>query len=221
MNGKMSIFAVCFDLDGTLYDDRQYINAGLREAAQMLERRTGINTHEELLSEFYFGDDRTQVFDRVIDHHGLPSDLVPEMIQAYHDNNAELDPYPQIKEVLEDLYECYDLGIITDGRNGHDKIDRLGIRPYFTEIMVTKEHNISKREVTPFVSVLSSLSVRPSEAVYVGDNPCVDFNHPNRLGMHTIRLRRGLRSNASGEGTEIADVEIRSLNEIFGIINKL
>jgi putative hydrolase of the HAD superfamily len=211
----MTLKAVCFDLDDTLYDYHEYASAGLRSAARVLEERTGQDCTDELL-ELYFEEDLTDdTFDHLLERHDLPGELVPDLIEAYHDATTSLEPYTRTDPLLEELSENYRLGLLTDGRGGHDKLGRLDIREYFDAVLVTPTIGREKDNVDVFERLLSELSVSPAAAAYVGDDPRVDFRVPNALGMRTIRLRRGRYVDLEPE-TDAAtpDVEIDDLGEL-------
>lgn len=211
----MTVEAVCFDLDDTLYDYREYAEAGLRSAADVVEARTGDRLHEEL-HDLYFDAGVTEgTFDRLIERHDLPADLVEDLVEAFHSSNEPLSPYDDAVEVLGTLRADHRLGLVTDGRGGHAKLDRLGIRDHFETVLVTPTIGRSKHEPTVFEQVLSELSTPPSAAVYVGDDPRVDFRVPNELGMRTVRLRRGRHADRESTGEDAApDHEVEALTDL-------
>jgi len=215
----MTIRAVCFDLDDTLFAYRKYARAGLRAAADRLEARTGEEVHEELL-RLYFTEGITDgTFDRLLDRHDRSPALVDDLVDAYHDANTPLSPYPETEPVLSTLSEDYRLGLITDGRGGHAKLRRLGIRSYFDAVVVTPDIGSSKRKPDPFERALSTLSVSADAAVYVGDDPRFDFRHPNDLGMTTVRLSRGRYSDLEPEtDAAVPDREIPHLEALLDIL---
>lgn len=215
----MTIEAVCFDLDDTLYQYERYARAGLENAGEYLEAHTGQQHHETLL-ELYFDEEVTEgTFDVLIDRYDLPTDIVDALIEAYHDADRPLESYPGTVPVLSRLEGVYQLGLITDGRGGHAKLRRLGIVEYFGAVLVTPTIGRSKHDRIAFDRVLSELSVSPPTAVYVGDDPRVDFGVPNELGMVTVRLRRGRYTHLEppDESAE-PDHEIRYLGELLPIV---
>lgn len=213
--------AVCFDLDGTLFDDRQYVEAGLRAAARVVEAETGEDVTRDLFEAFFGDEVREQTFDHVLGRRGLPTDLVAELVEAYHDHDAALDPYPEAVEVLDRLRREYRLGLLTGGTNGHDKIDRLGLKTYFDAIVVAPACGLTKREPEVFVRLLEELDVAGSEAVYVGDRPRLDVPQPNRLGMHTVWVRTGLHGGPPESERERPDRTVESLDRLPDVLETL
>jgi len=214
------IDTVCFDLDDTLYDYHRYAKTGLDAAADVLEARTG-ESHREELHELYFGDDRTEgTFDVLVDRHDLPSTLVDDLVEAYHSATGPLDPYPETESILSGLGERHRLGLITDGRGGHAKLRRLGIESLFDSVLVTPTIRRSKHDPTVFERVLGELSTDPERAVYIGDDPRVDFAVPNDLGMATVRLRRGRYTDIDPVSDDaMPDHEISQLDELPGVLD--
>jgi len=80
---KHMIQAVCFDLDGTLFDDEQYVRGGLQAAADVLEQRTGQSLHEEFESAYFEEEVRERTLDHILAERGLSGDHVPALVEAY------------------------------------------------------------------------------------------------------------------------------------------
>jgi putative hydrolase of the HAD superfamily len=215
------VSAVCFDLDGTLFDDRQYVRAGLETAASELARRTGVDLTEELLEAYFRDGHREATFDVVLSAAGLANDHVPALVSAYHDSEGPLVPYPDAAETLASLGESHDVGVITGGTNGRGKLSRLGLADYVDEVIVTAERDDSKREPEPFVELAARFGASHDSMVVVGDRPELDFPQPNRLGMTTVRLRRGHYATATARGDAVPDVEVDSLSAAREEIDQL
>lgn len=210
--------AVCFDLDGTLFDDRQYARAGFNEAGDLLESRTGISLTDDFIEASFEREITGTTFDTVLAEHDLSLDLVPALVDAYHDNDADLVPFSDVPSVLDTIASEYALGVITGGRNGREKLRRLGLADVFDVVIVTKELETSKREPAPFELALDELGVSAEEAVFVGDRPWLDFPQPNRIGMTTVRVRRGRYAEYEASGDEKPDVTVDSLAALPDIL---
>ncbi|WP_276302480.1 HAD family hydrolase [Halorussus lipolyticus] len=238
--------AVGFDLDGTLFDDRQYVAAGLASAAEALaeaepvsevhseedrapiefgDPEEGITDPETLeadLREAYFGRGVTErTFDHVLAERDLPTALVPRLVEAYHDTDTPLYPYPDARETLATLGDEYRLGLLTGGTNGRDKLDRLGLTDYFDAVLVAPELDLTKREADPFERLLDLLDADPSEAAFVGDRPEIDFAHPNDFGMTTIRVERGPHADAEPTDRTTPDETVGRLADLPALLADL
>lgn len=220
-----SIDAVCFDLDDTLYAYERYARAGLDAAADRLETLTGRRYHDELRRLYFDSGVTTGTFDALLDRYGLvdqhqigPS-VVDELVDAYHGAESSLEPYPETEAVLSRLGAQFTLGLITDGRGGHAKLRRLGLTEHFEDVLVTPTVGRSKDERAVFKHVLDQLSTPPAAAVYVGDDPRVDFRVPNQLSMTTVRLLRGRYVDLdAGEAVAAPDHEIASLESLPALL---
>lgn len=215
----MTISAVCFDLDDTLFDYHEYARHGLRSAAKVIESATGHCFRDELIT-LYFEDGKTEgTFDQLIETYDLPTHLVSEAVSAFHEASDPLTPFPDAELTLSELSNAYRIGLITDGRGGFAKLHRLGIRGYFDAVLVTPIVNSSKRDRLVFEWVLAEMDVAPDQTTYVGDDPRVDFRVPNQLGMTTVRLRRGRYAELEpADELSKPDYEITTLTDLFGVI---
>lgn len=184
------MMAVLFDLDGTLYDDRRYVEAGFRSAATYLSDEYGIDSFGDMVWEYATERNFETVFDCIIESYDLPERELQNLIAAYHNSSPELQLYPDTKPMLASLPDNCLTAVITGGKHGREKLRQLGLSDVFDEVYVTPEKGTSKREATPFNAVLNSLEVAPEHTVFIGDNPELDFVWPNNLGMTTIWVRR-------------------------------
>ena len=215
----MTVDAVCFDLDDTLYDYHQYARAGLREAGAHLEAITGEQYDEELLHLYFEEEITAGTFDVLVERHDLSPALVGDLIEAFHSASTPLDPYDETVPVLERISDSYQLGLLTDGRGGREKLDRLQIAEYFDVVLVTPTMGCSKHQARPFDELISALDIQPERAMYVGDDPRVDFQVPNQRGMTTIRLRRGrYRDLEPSDPDARADNTLTDLTELIPLV---
>lgn len=206
--------AVYFDLDGTLFDDRQYVRAGFQEAGSMLAAETGTDLTDELIDAYFERGITESTFDTVLEEHGLSTALVPDLVEAYHSNSGPLSCFPGTTETIETLAEKYKLGVITGGRNGRGKLSKLGLTPYFDTVFVSPEFGTSKRSPEIFEAALASLNTTAAASVYVGDRPSLDFPQPNNLGLTTVRLKNGRYKTAEATSDETPDLVLDSIAQL-------
>lgn len=216
--GGSPVRAVAFDLDGTLFDDRQYVRAGLINAGAELQRRAGVDLTAELLAAYFRDGHREATFDVVLSTAGLADDHVPALVSAYHDSEGALVPYPDAEGTLETLADDYGIGVITGGTNGRGKLARLGLDGYVDETIVTAERADSKRSADPFVEMAERFGVPMESMAFVGDRPGLDFPQPNRLGMHTVRVMRGQYADTVARNEAAPDAAVESLSAVPEIL---
>ena len=207
--------AVSFDLDDTLYPYEQYVDSGFRAAADLLVDELGVDLYEAFV-EAYGAGHRSDAFDRVLAANGYPDRAVDDMVAAFHSRVGPLEPYPGVRGLLEELGEDYRLAVITDGRNGHEKLAELGLADVFDAVWVSPERGVTKREPEPFEVTLAELGVGPSRTIHVGDHPTYDVAVPQKLGVQTVRVRQGRYANR--DCSVPASVEVTSADEVASVV---
>lgn len=217
--------AVIFDLDDTLYEERQFFHSGFVVVAAYLEQRgigpAGKTT--ELLDHFHHAEGRQQVFQKLAARLGFPEDWVAEIVELFRSHYPVIGLAADALEVLPRLRASYRLrlGCVTDGWLAvqRRKIEALKVEPLLDALVIADEwgREFWKPHPQPFHTCCARLGVEPNEAVFVGDNPERDMVGARRAGLASIRIRRpgGYFAEAEFVGTEVrADLEIRQLTEL-------
>lgn len=191
----MSIKAVVFDLDDTLYPELDYVKSGFRQVGNEMEKKFGVfDAYKKLCDSFLI--DKKDVYTRVLRDYKVDfneSD-VAELINVYRHHKPELILSDEIRQTLSALRQkSLKTGIITDGRPFQQwaKIEALGLKALVDCIIVTDElGGVSYRKPNPvaFKEMCRSLSVQPEEMIYVGDNPQKDFAVKKYLPIKTIKI---------------------------------
>ncbi|OLC69669.1 MAG: hypothetical protein AUH78_23060 [Gemmatimonadetes bacterium 13_1_40CM_4_69_8] len=221
--------AVVFDLDDTLYPEREYVLSGFRQVARWCGQTVGAShdgVFEELRSLFEAGI-RGDTFDRLCEHRGWNArDLVPAMIEVYRGHQPSIRSFPEAPGLLAELAARFPLGLLTDGRAREQrrKLAALGLRGAFRAAVFTEElgGGSAKPSAVGLLTVAARLGVSPGAAVYVGDNPCKDFLAARRAGMRAVRVRypEGLYANVEPESLEAEpDWELVSLKQLNALIS--
>ncbi len=182
---------VLFDLDDTLYSEKDYIRSGFEEIAQHFKAIDDMEN--KLWNAFVNG---RQAIDYVLEQEGLLSNKSKELcLRIYRSHRPRISLYPEAKKLLISLInQGIQLGIITDGRpeGQRAKIDALGIEPYFRKIIITDELggvDFRKPNTVAFEKMQSFFNIPYESMVYVGDNPKKDFIAPSLLGMDSIYFK--------------------------------
>lgn len=196
MNMLSDIECIVFDLDDTLYPERQFVLSGYRAVAEHLVSY-GVNPDEAFKSmkQILISEGRTQVFDKYLRRKGMDTSLVYEMLEVYRNHKPHIALYDDAKRFIEHIYGKYMLGLITDGLAivQWNKIKTLDIKRYFDIIVVTDEHgkDWTKPSLLPYMYVEKKLLAVPQKCVYIADNPNKDFIGAKKLGWYTVRVDRG------------------------------
>lgn len=176
-----------FDLDDTLYNEREFVDSGFQAVASFLSERVN-GCHFDRLVELYEAGE-TRVFQRVLSE--CPCDVsVETLLGIYRDHQPRLRLQPAISLLLTELVEKdHRLGIITDGRSTtqRNKIEALGLTQWFNDIAISEEIGCEKPSPTAFLQFQQRFA--SNSMAYVGDNPAKDFLAPNRLGWLTVCVR--------------------------------
>jgi putative hydrolase of the HAD superfamily len=223
--------ALIFDLDDTLYPERDYVLSGFASVARWIEAQAGLDagrTGAEL-AELFDGGAKRDAFDRWVSARRLPEAIsVGSMVGVYRDHDPVIELDPRTRVLLTDLRRRHKLGLVTDGRADvqRRKIEALGVAEFLDAIVVTAELGVgfSKPHPAAYRTVLGRLGANATDAVYVADNPVKDFIGARSVGMGSVRLRRsdGIYAELEPASREHApDLEITDLQHLPGALATL
>ncbi|MBT4140035.1 MAG: HAD hydrolase-like protein, partial [Candidatus Latescibacteria bacterium] len=146
--------------------------------------------------------------------------FVQELEHIYNAEDVDevLKPYPDMRQTLKELRNAgYRLFLVTLGRSQRqkNKIDKLGIAPYFDRII---------NEGPPaheywFNELCQTTDLTPSEIVVIGDRTHDEIRTGNRLGFTTVWLRRGRFAQEEPAPGERPDYEIRYLAQLSTLLH--
>ena len=189
------IQAVVFDLDDTLYPEREYVRSGYRAVARHLRERIGRGeAFEAWLWDRFCRGESAGALDALDAHFGLGlgRDGIAELVSVYRGHRPEIRPFPGAESLLERLAQTFRLALLSDGFLPAQrlKLEAIGLGGFFEVTVFTEEMGRACWKPSPngFKAVRGVFGVPHRRCAYVGDNPAKDFVAPNRLGWRTIRL---------------------------------
>ena len=204
----MTLKAVIFDLDNTLYDFNTAHRLGLREMANYGESRFGVSA-ERFLQAYRLVDvqlkkelpysaachNRLIIAQRMLELLGLPSLVTPlELYETYWGTIIRtIKPFEGVTALLSTLKRQHiKTGIITDmtAHIQHRKIAALGLSEYFDVMVTSEEAGIEKPNPKIFYDCMRKLNVHPKECVYIGDSFERDVCGAHAAGMLPFWLNR-------------------------------
>jgi len=202
--GPTFIRAVVFDLDDTLYPERDYVRSGYRAAASYLRQMLGRGeafedwlwcrfqaacAGEDFLPGFSGGafDALNVRFDL-----GLKPSQIAELVRVYREHRPNIRPFGETPYLLGRLHEQVGLGLLSDGFLPAQrlKFEALGLTRFFDEVIFTEELGREAWKPSPagFERIARLLGVPHDACAYVADNPAKDFLAANRLGWRTVQF---------------------------------
>ena len=183
--------AVVFDLDDTLYGEKEYIRSGYRAVAKVIPQ---VENAERKLWRFFL--EKKPAIDEVLSMEGIYTEEIRQRcLVAYRLHEPDIHLYDGVMEILIKLRSNgYKLGIITDGRSEGQraKIQVLGLGKYMDHIIVTDELGgvkYRKPNETAFIQMADKLNVAFTQMCYIGDNINKEFIAPLKHGMGAVGVR--------------------------------
>ena len=207
---------VIFDLDDTLYPEKEYVRSGYKAVSEFL----GGGFEEKLREHFMHG---RPAVDEVLKETGREAQKA-EVLEVYRSHVPDIHLHSGVKELLAYLRgKGIRTGIITDGRpeGQRKKIKALGLDEMADDIIITDELGgvqFRKPCDIAFRIMQTRWRLSPSDIVYVGDNPVKDFQAPQQLGMKRLWFRNkdGLYSGKCELINECASAD--SVQELIELI---
>lgn len=217
--------AIIFDLDDTLYNEKDFVYGAFKEVASYLENKYNILSDKiyNRMLQILKVEGRGKIFNRICDEYHFDEDI-PKLVEVYRRAKPNLNLYEDAQTFLNQNVGNYKFGLITDGLYyvQWNKIKLLNIEQYFDEIIVTDDHgkDFWKPSKGPYMKMSQILNIPFHEMVYIGDNPNKDFYAAKQLGMLTIRVIReeGDHMRVFLDEEYEADYRVESLNEVEKIL---
>ncbi len=225
--------AVLFDLDDTLYPERDFVDGGFAAVAAFLADRSGRSAAAlaARLRELHDRDGRGRLFDALIAEEGLgnEADLVPACLLVYRTHPARLTPFEGVVDLLDGLRAAgIATGLVSDG-NAAVQARKLagldGLAARLDVIVMTDDlgPGHAKPSPVPFAVACRLLAVDPSATIYVGNDPRKDFRGARAAGLRTIRVGplpdEGGGAIVRFSAEDDADVAVDSIEGLAGTLS--
>jgi putative hydrolase of the HAD superfamily len=234
----MSLKAVLFDLDDTLYDHQHCCRTALRIIHQQHECFLAVpfDEFERQHSEFLEANHlkvlqgtltldgaRLERMRQLFSLYGEcpPEDVLHEVVHSYREHYLGAECCVDGAVVLLEQLRAENIGIAIVTNNTHDeqvrKLKRLNLT-HLIDLLVTSEAaGFAKPDPRIFATTLERLGCQPDDVVVVGDSWSADIVGAHNAGIRAVWLNR--------YGTPCPDValaaEIRSLEPIDAVLNSL
>lgn len=213
----LPVRGIIFDLDDTLYSEKQYVRSGYNKIAEYLGRKEA----ESILWNYFL--ERKPAIDCYLEEIHAENEK-SACLNIYRNQMPEISLYEGVMELLQSLKERgIKTGIITDGRveGQRNKIKALGLGQLVDDIIITDELGgiqFRKPNDISFRIMQCRWRIPFEQIIYVGDNLAKDFQAPMQLGM-----QRAWFKNKDGiynrEGAVIGNIKtIMTIDEVKNVI---
>jgi putative hydrolase of the HAD superfamily len=223
--------AIVFDLDDTLYPERDYVFSGFAAVATWAEKNLALPADQSFIELKHLFEQGVYgvTFNHWLTNHGLIADsLLPKLVEIYRNHQPKLSPFSEVPTLLSSLHQRYRLGLISDGYVAVQKrkLATLNLAHYFDAVIFSDEwgQEAWKPNPLPFQIILEKLAVTGPNSVYVADNPLKDFIGARQVGMWTLRVRtpQGIYSHVEPPSPSHApDIEVRDFNNLERILMRI
>ena len=216
------IRALVFDLDDTLFPEREFVTSGFEAVDAWLRQSKSITGFLEAGIAAFNAGTRGTIFNAVLNRLGVSDkeELILQMVEVYRNHVPKIHLFEDAASALGHYAGRKQLALLTDGylRVQQRKVVALGIAHRFSAMVFSDEggRGAWKPSPAPYRRLMNSLQRPGDECVYVGDNPAKDFVTAKALGWHTVRVVReaGEYSLSLSPESHQADVTIHSLEEL-------
>jgi len=182
-------------MDDTLFLERDYVKSGFGAVSLAIENNYGINSENTFQKfwDMFLKGFRGDIFDRFLNDNKEVKISVNDLINIYRFHLPNIHLVDGISDLLSTLKNDRNIGLISDGylKAQQNKLRSLKLERIFDEIIFTDEIGRAfwKPSPLPYQELINRFQSKPSDCVYIGDNPQKDFISPNKIGMLSIRIR--------------------------------
>ena len=209
---------IVFDLDDTLYLERDFVFSGYRAVAEWMMSTDGLTGFSDACRALFDAGERRRVFDRALSDCGIAPDriasLVPHLVARYRSHVPSIS---LCQDAARYLAAHEPVAIITDGPEAMQraKAAALGLERFCDLLVPTGQWRtgFGKPHSRAFDVVAAACGRR---CVYVADNAVKDFLAPKRLGWRTVQILRPERvhGGAPPSPAHAADTVIENLDQL-------
>ena len=190
----MNDLCVVFDIDDTLYPERDYVRSGFRAVGAWAERWLGIGDFSEACRIEFEAGRRSTIFNQVLASSGIEPtpELIAGLVELYRTHEPCIQLASDTSRMFTEISGRYPVAVVSDGplTSQSRKADALGLRLIASPVLLTEifGQEFRKPHTRAFHEVASLVPAR--HYVYAADNPAKDFIAPHDLGWTTVRIRR-------------------------------
>lgn len=215
---------IIFDLDETLYQEKNFVISGFFEVSDFLFEKLCLNKKKTIhyLLETFNKYGRKKIFDKLLKEKNVYNkSLLKKVISKYRAHKPNISLTAINHKFLKKLSNKYNLYLVTDGNKivQRNKIKSLKIPSLFKKIFITHQYGTinSKPSIYCFKKIKELENCFWKELIYIGDDPIKDFVNLNKKGVITVRLMRGRFAKRKVSKKYDAKYKINNLSDFYNL----
>lgn len=202
---------IVFDVDDTLYLEREYVRSGFSAVDTYLRKSRDVRGFFQIAWEAFLMGRRGDTFQYALSRLDIEvkREFILELVEIYRLHKPSISLLSDSRNALDNLKDEHFLGVLTDGPSQSQwaKIRALGLEEYEMRFIVTADHGSDwhKPATLGFLALQHDAGVEPEACLYIGDNASKDFQGPKSLGWKTIHIKRPNALYQATAGTGLVD----------------
>jgi putative hydrolase of the HAD superfamily len=215
---------VAFDIDDTLYLERDYVRSGFAAVGAWARTELGVADLSDRAWAAFEAGVRGRILDEALADCGIRANgtLVPQLVDVYRSHIPTIDLLDDVRGWLVTRPARLALAVVTDGPRASQraKAAALGLEAWADPVILTEElgPGLGKPHPAAFESAEAATGLAGAACAYVADNPTKDFAGPRSRGWRTVRVRRGAGLHAALASGDDVDAEITDFSALDGAL---
>lgn len=182
---------VGFDMDGTLYDEYEFISQVYKEISKLLKPESMSFMKKRWLE---MGSSYPFIFSEAFDKYNVGNDketFIKESLNIFRNFNPKIKLNENVKRILYHCKKNYEIFLITDGNPvlQKKKYNSLGLDKFFNKNKIFFTGLDPKIYSKPKIESLKLLSIEPEKSVFFGDRE-VDkqFSKNSKMQFQEVKV---------------------------------
>jgi putative hydrolase of the HAD superfamily len=217
---------VVFDIDDTLYLEREYVRSGFRAVGAWARRSLGVPDLADRAWAAFESGVRATIFNDALAGAGVEAtpELIARLVACYREHQPDILLLGDARAALDAAALAGAVAVITDGplASQSAKARSLGLATWSQTVIFTESlgAGFGKPHHRAFEVVEERLGVSGDQCTYIADNPAKDFVAPRARGWATIRVRRPRGLHYGVDGGDDIDHELADMSDLMSLIGR-
>ena len=218
------IRCVVFDIDDTLYLERDYVRSGFDAIGAWARAELGVPDLGECAWSAFETGVRGTIFDEALAAAGVEvaPGLISRLVDVYRSHIPAISLLDDASAWLDACPPGLTVAVVTDGplSSQQAKAAALGLDRWVERVVYTVSLGPGRGKPHPaaFELLERELGMSSAACAYVADNPAKDFKAPDSLGWRTVRVRRPGGLHAGVPSGDDVHAEIATFADLGGAL---